>query len=93
MGAILSVCISIDRKRLLAHRANEVIICFSLYLIEMAVPPFHPAAVGAELLFLSASGLWDSFAAALTNRNACCRLSDNAAEVSALAETLYCIFG
>src|SRR5574344_287404 len=58
MGAILPLRISIDRKRLLAHRANEVVICFSLHLVEMAVPPFPPAAVGAELLFLSASGLF-----------------------------------
>ncbi|MFQ7517471.1 MAG: hypothetical protein ACLRMU_07430 [Ruminococcus sp.] len=54
MTAVLPRRLSIDRKSLTASSAGDLPDCPAVNLIEVGVPPFVPALVRAELLFLSA---------------------------------------
>ena len=64
MRAILPVGISIHSKVLLAHRADVAIVGFPVHLIQMAVPPLHPALVRTELLRFSTRKLHQNLSAA-----------------------------
>lgn len=52
MAAILSAPITVDVELLTTVRASEIIDRFSLYLVEMAVPPLVAALVTTEAFFL-----------------------------------------
>ena len=52
MAAILPALITVNVELLTAMRASETIDSLTLYLVEMAVPPFVPALVTAESFFL-----------------------------------------
>ena len=57
VGAVFSLRAAIYGKGSAAVLANGVVNGFSVYLMEMRVPPSIPAFIGAKFLFLPSGGL------------------------------------
>ena len=53
MAAILSVRIAINLEPLAAMRTDIRIHGFFIQLVEMCIPPFHPAFIGAKFLLFT----------------------------------------
>ena len=62
-AAVFSVFIAIALKLLSAVLAHQIIICFSVDILLVAVPPCHPAGIGAKFLLPATFGLHQRSAA------------------------------
>ena len=71
VAAILTVGIAVSRKHLFTMRAFILIHRFSIYFIQVCIPPFVSASVRTELLYLSAGVLLYFYTTALTKTFVC----------------------
>ena len=78
---------------LLTVRTDKFIICLSVYLLRVTVPPHHATSVRAELLLFSTWGLFYGFATLQADGGPVFLFDINAGEVVSSAIGLYGIDG